>query len=628
MPTRLTPGQWPGYVGAYAVWPSSRRHHAVGSHAHPPCHDPCSNTKVSLTTSLQTVIHWRGTLRSRERRYDDAMGEIRSGVDVLLEVLATEHVRHIFGNPGTTELPLMGALAGNDRFHYVLALHESVAAGMADGYAQATGRPSFLNVHTATGLGNAMGNLSNSRATGTPIVVTAGQQDRRHLLAEPFLSGNLTGMAAGLVKWAHEVHRTADLGPVLRRAFHDAASPPTGPVFVSVPMDVLQEEGEFAVPVASRIERRAVPAALSDLAAAILAAPRARFAVVAGDEVARSGAAGALTVLAERLGCRVYGTAMHSTLVFPTAHPLWAGALPADAEQVRGLLAGFHTVLLIGARGFMTFGYRDIWPVPPELRLLHLSPAAEDIGRTYPASLGLVGDPRATLEALLPLLTGIDETETRELTRAAGARAGEQLRRLRERARSAGPGEDGRMHPLPAVEALLAALPPETMIVDEGVTNDPYVRAFHRVRNPGRFLYSRGGGLGWGLPAALGVSLGRDREPVVAVVGDGSFLYSPQALWTAVREDLPVVAVVMNNRGYLILRRFLAEMRGPSGRDAPRAGLDIADPGVDLVSVARGFGADAVRVDRVPEVADAVRAALAAGRPTVIEAQVTAPPVG
>jgi benzoylformate decarboxylase len=499
---------------------------------------------------------------------------------------------------------------------------------MADGYAQSTGRPSFLNVHTATGLGNAMGNLSNSRATGTPMVVTAGQQDRRHLLAEPFLAGNLTGMAAGLVKWAHEVHQTADLGPVLRRAFHDAASPPTGPVFVSVPMDVLQDRGAFAVPAASRIERRAVPAALPELASAILAAPRARFAVVAGDEVARSGATGALVAVAERLGCLVYGPAMHSTLVFPTAHPLWAGALPADAEQTRASLSGLHTVLLIGSRGFMTFGYRDTWPVPPELRLLHLSPAASDLGRTYPTSLGLVGDPRATLEALLPLLSGIDEAETGELIRAAEAQAIKDRGRLRERARAAQPGEDGRMHPLPAVEALLAALPPDTMIVDEAVTSDPYVRAFHRVRTPGRFLYSRGGGLGWGLPAALGVSLGRDGEPVVAVVGDGSFLYSPQALWTAVREHLPVVAVVLNNRGYLILRRFLAEMRGPTAPDSSGAGLDIADPCADLVAVARGFGAAAVRVDRLPEVGDAVREALAAARPTVLDVQVAAPLIG
>ncbi len=556
------------------------------------------------------------------------MSQFRSGADILLEVLETERVRHIFGNPGTTELPLMGALARQDRFAYVLALHESVAAGMADGYAQATGRPSFLNIHTATGLGNAMGNLSNSWATGTPMVVTAGQQDRRHLIAEPFLSGNLTGMATGLVKWAHEVHQTADLGPVLRRAFHDAASPPTGPVFVSMPMDVLQDKGEFAVPAASRIERRAVPAALADLASAILAAPRARFAVVAGDEVARSGATGALVAVAERLGCRVYGPAMHSTLVFPTAHPLWAGALPADAAQTRAQLSGLHTVLLIGARGFMTFGYRDAWPVPPQLRLLHLSPAAEDLGRTYPVSLGLVGDPRATLEALMPLLTGVDERETARLIRAAGAQARHEHDRLRERARAAREGDGGRMHPLPAVEALLAALPPETMVVDEGVTSDLYIRAFHRVRTPGRFLYSRGGGLGWGLPAAMGVSLGRDREPVVAVVGDGSFLYSPQALWTAVRQDLPVVAVILNNRGYLILQRFLAEMLGPSAPATPRAGLEITDPSVDLVSIARGFGAAAVRVDRLPDVGDAVRAALAAGRPALVELQVAAPPAG
>jgi benzoylformate decarboxylase len=549
------------------------------------------------------------------------MGQMRSGADVLLDVLETEHVRHLFGNPGTTELPLIDALAGDGRFHYVLALHESVAAGMADGYAQATGRPSFLNLHTATGLGNAMGNLSNSRATGTPIVVTAGQQDRRHLLAEPFLAGNLTGMAAGLAKWAHEVHRAADLGPVLRRAFHDAASPPTGPVFVSIPMDVLQDKVD-AVPAASRIERRTVPAALAHLAAAILTAPRAGFAIVAGDEVARSEATGALVAVAERLGCRVYGTAKHSGLVFPTAHPLWAGPLPSDAEQTRARLSGLHTVLLIGSRGFMAFEYRDAWPVSPELELLHLSPAADDLGRTYPTSLGLVGDPRATLEALLPLLAGVDEAETRELIHAAQAQSARDHERLREQAAAARADEAGRMHPLPAVQALLAALPAETMIVDEGVTNDPYVRAFHRVSTPGRFLYSRGGGLGWGLPAAMGVSLARDRESVVCVLGDGSFLYSPQSLWTAVRENLPVVAAVMNNRGYLILRRFLAEM---GGRSAPRVGVDIADPTVDLVALARGFGAAAITVDRLADVGDAVREALALARPTLLDVHVAAP---
>jgi len=556
------------------------------------------------------------------------MGKSRSGAEVLLEVLESEQVRHIFGNPGTTELPLVDVLSRTGSFNYVLALHESVAAGMADGYAQATGRPSFVNLHTAAGLGNAMGNLSNSRATGTPMVVTAGQQDRRHLLAEPFLSGNLTGMAAGLVKWAHEVHRTADLGPVLRRAFHDAASPPTGPVFVSMPMDIMADRGDFPVPPPSRIERRVVPAALADLASAILAAPPGAFAVVAGDEVTRSGAADALVAVAQRLGCPVYGPPMHSTLVFPATHPLWAGALPASAEQMRAELAGFHTVLLIGSRGFMTFGYSSTWPVPPGLRLLHLSPAAEDLGRTYPTSLGLVGDPRATLEALLPKLSGVDEAEAAMLAKAAESRAGQRLAALTEQAAAAPPDGHGRMHPLPAVREVLSALPAETTVVDEGVTNDPYVRAFHRVGTPGRFLYSRGGGLGWGLPAALGVSLGRDREPVVSVVGDGSFLYSPQALWTAVREDLPVVVVVLNNHGYLILQRFLAQMRGPGGEATPRVGLDIADPSVDLVAIARGFGAEAVRVDRLPQVGEAVRAALAAARPTLLDVRVAAPPSG
>src|SRR5262245_48825761 len=193
------------------------------------------------------------------------------GRDVLLEVLRTEHVSHIFGNPGTTELPLIDALADNTAgdLHYVLALQEATAVGMADGYAQATRRPAFLNLHTSAGLGNAIGNLTNAQANRTPLVVTAGQQDRRHLVADPLLSGNLTGLARAVSKWTHEVRNASELGTILRRAFADAASSPAGPVFVSIPMDVLDEEARDgvvpALPPRSTIRRRAVAEGVDEL---------------------------------------------------------------------------------------------------------------------------------------------------------------------------------------------------------------------------------------------------------------------------------------------------------------------------------------------------------------------------
>src|SRR5438132_5615928 len=179
----------------------------------------------------------------------------RTGRDVLLDVLASEGVTHIFGNPGTTELPLMDALVDRDDFHYVLALQEATVVGLADGYAQATGRPAFVNVHTMAGLGNAIGNLTNARANATPLVVTAGNADRRHLVVDPLLSGDLVGLARGVSKWGHEVRHSGELGTVLRRAFNDAANPPVGPVFVAIPQDVLDEEGDAPVPAKSDVVR-------------------------------------------------------------------------------------------------------------------------------------------------------------------------------------------------------------------------------------------------------------------------------------------------------------------------------------------------------------------------------------
>jgi benzoylformate decarboxylase len=553
----------------------------------------------------------------------DAKGEVRvarmKGRDVLLQVLATEGVVHVFGNPGTTELPFIDALSSAPQFEYVLVLHEGIAIGMADGYAQVTGRPSFVNLHTAPGLGNAMGVLTNVKVTGTPMVVTAGQQHRGHLLAEPFLSGDLVDMARSVTKWAYEVHSLQDLGPALRRAFQEAQHHPSGPVFVSIPMDLLDEEGDVEVPALSRVDRGTIPADLPELARSILSVAPGRFAVVAGDEVAASsGGVPALVGLAEALGCPVFGTPMHSNTVFPTSHPLWGGALPADAAIMREILSGFDSVLLIGRRGFMTFPYRPVSPIPPDLRLIHLSPSPSDLGRTYPTWLGVVGDPAATLSALVGAIGELDP-------RRAAPEVKATRREPRDSAGTRRTGRDTRgMVPIDAVQALVGALPSDMPVVDEAVINDPLVRSSLQRSEGGRFFYSRGGGLGWGIAAGLGISLARGREPVVCLVGDGAALYGIHALWTAARQGLPVVVAVLNNRHYLILRKFLEEMAGTTAGPNTYVGIEIDDPAIDFVALAHGFGIEGHRVEEVGDIPDAVKSALAAGAPVLLDLQVGA----
>ncbi|MEA3020506.1 MAG: benzoylformate decarboxylase, partial [Actinomycetota bacterium] len=384
-----------------------------------------------------------------------------SGRDALLEVLRTEGVRHVFGNPGSTELPFMDALAAVDDIDYVLALQEATAVGMADGYAQATGRPAFLNLHTSAGVGNAIGNLTNAQANGTPLVVTAGQQDRRHRHHDPLLSGDLVGLARPVSKWAHEVNTLGELGLIMRRAFHDARSAPSGPVFVSIPMDLLDEKGDAPVPAVSRIERASAPApALLDELAARLQAG-ARVAIVAGDEVAAAGAVPALVSVAEALGCKVHGAPLHSNIVFPTTHPLWAEGLPPLANAIAAVLSQYDVVLLVGGRAFMVYPFSPGPAVPSTVSLLHLSPDAHQLGRTWPTDLGLVGDPKASLEALRDRLgSAVDLTAARAERAATDA----TLERSVLETYNTVP-----MPPNAAAHALVRALPAHTAIVDEAV---------------------------------------------------------------------------------------------------------------------------------------------------------------
>jgi benzoylformate decarboxylase len=513
----------------------------------------------------------------------------RTGRDALLEVLRSEGVTHLFGNPGTTELPLVDALATAEDLRYVLALQEATAVGMADGYAQVTGRPALLNLHTSAGLGNAVGNLTNAQANGTPLVVTAGQQDRRHLHHDPLLAGDLVGLAASVSKWTHEVSTLAELGTIMRRAFSDAAAAPAGPVFVSIPMDVLEEEGEAPVPRRSTIDRRSVAGGVEELARRLASTAPERLLLVAGDEVAAAGAVEVLTDVAELLGCQVSGSPLHSNTVFPTSHPQWAGPLPPHASAIGAELVAFDTVLLVGGRAFMAYPWSPGPAVPASVSLLHLSPDASQLGRTWPTDLGMVGDPRATLEALRQVLAPLVSPDV-----AAASAA-----RLRERSEAARAGFEAKaragydaqpMAPAAAAHALLSALPPESLVVDEAITTGTAVRGFHRVTTPGRYFFCRGGGLGWGMPAACGVSLGAGRAPVLCVVGDGSAMYSAQALWTAAHEQLPVLFAVVNNRQYLILKGYLRGMEGESARSGRFVGMDLVDPPVDFVALATSMG--------------------------------------
>lgn len=549
------------------------------------------------------------------------MGET-TGRAVLLDVLESEGVRHVFGNPGTTELPLLDALADPLAPRYVLALQEAAVVGIADGYAQATGRPAFVNLHTVAGLGNAVGNLTGAQANQTPLVVTAGQQDRRHLFADPLLSGDLVGLARPVSKWAHEIRSPGELGVYLRRAFRDAATWPRGPVFCSIPMDVLDEAAPAAPPASSR-DGRSVAGSLPELADLLLDAAPDGLAVVAADDVAGCGAVEALVAVAEALGAAVFGAPLHGGTVFPTAHPLWCGMLPLTAAGVRDRLAGYDRVFHVGGQAFLSFPYSPDPPLPDGTELLHLSADPSQVGRSWPCRLGLAGDVRATLEALLPVLADRAPVRAREALDAARRRR--EVEAAEAEAKALAAYRSVPMHPRAAAHALLRAIGDEIPVVDESVTTSGFVRALQRSTRGGRYYFSRSGGLGWGMAAATGVSLGLGGDPVLCVVGDGSALYTPQALWTAARERLPVIVAVVDNGQYLILKNALRQRSGESVAAGRFVGMDLDEPPVDHCVLARAFGVAATHVERADEVGDAVGAALDSGAPHLLHLPIAAP---
>lgn len=541
-------------------------------------------------------------------------------------MLRSEGVRYIFGNPGTTELPLIDALTEATDIAYVLALQEASAVAMADGYAQGANRPGFLNLHTAGGLGHGFGNLLNAGISGTPLVVTAGQQDSRHILTDPLLFGDLVSIADPAVKWAREVTHADQIPILVRRAFHDCSAAPSGPVFLSFPMDVMEQLTAAEIGEVSVIDRRPIAGSLDVLAERIASVAPGRLALIAGDEIAASDASAEAVRLADRLGAPVYGSSWPAHIPFPTSHPLWAGNLPTKATEIAGILSAYDAVFALGGKSLITVLYTEGPAVPPGTRVFQMSADVRDLGRTYSTELSVVGDIRASLAVLLPLLDAHLNGRAQAYAefREKAVHAYEE-RRARLNAAADAAFEAPAIVPLVAAREIAKAVGADIAIIDEAPATLGHLRTFLHSAWTHQYSSIRGGVLGWGMPASVGFSLGLDRAPVVCIVGDGAAMYSPQALWSAAHERLPITFVVINNAEYNILKNFMKSQTHYASARANRfIAMDLVDPRIDFPALAASMGVPARRISRAADIAPAVEAGIRSGGANLVEIVVSA----
>jgi benzoylformate decarboxylase len=547
-----------------------------------------------------------------------------SGKQAFLEILKQEGVSVMFGNPGTTELPLMDGLVREPAIRYVLALQEAVAVAAADGYALASGGLGVVSLHVAPGLGNGMGMLYDALKSGAPLLVTAGQHDQSFTATEPILWADLPPVARPFVKWSAEVHRLEDLPRLVHRAAKTALTQPTGPVFLSLPVDVLNAERDLDLGAPTRLAPRVLGDRAAVDEAARLLARAERPLLVAGDAVAHAGALASMVELAEALGAPVVLEDLASTCSFPFTHPLYAGPLPRLAPRVRALLMRHDVVFCAGGNLFTLSLPSDVDPMPPGVTVIHLDVDPWEIGKNYPARVAILGDPAATLPELVEAVrrhAGRDGHPDAPRRRAALAAAHEAERAELVR-RALADAARVPMSPLTLVHAVASAVPADVVVVDESISSAPGVRTFFPCADGKAFWGLRGGGIGWGLPAAIGVKLALPRRPVVALIGDGSAMYTVQGLWTAARESLAVLFVIVNNRSYRILKQRALALKGFSAEDDRYVAMDLDRPPIDFVALARALGVPGERVDKAPDVPAAVERGLQSGGPYLIDALV------
>jgi benzoylformate decarboxylase len=539
----------------------------------------------------------------------------RTGKEAMIEQFLADGITHMFGNPGTVEQGVLDALESFPNFHYILTLQETVAAGVADGFARATGGPAVLQLHSGVGLGNGIGMMYQSKRGHTPLLVIAGESGIAYDSMDAQMAADLVAMARPVTKWATRVVDPRSLLRVLRRALKIAMTPPRGPVFVALPMDILDQVNDERILPTVHPSTRVLPTPDLVAEAASLLASAVRPVIVVGDGITLSGAEDELVRVAENLGADVW-YADYSDVPMPSTHPLSRGALGHMFGPVsRAAVHDADVVLIVG-----TYVFPEVFPdldspFATDARIVHIDLDGYEIGKNHPVTLGLIADPKPTLAAIATVLERV-RTPGQEI--AAAGRI--SRRRIEKETADAAPDDT-------LIGAFLAELaqraPKDLMVFDEALTASPYVTRYLKPEIPGHYQVTRGGSLGVGIPGAVGMKLAHPDRTVIGFTGDGGAMYTYQAMWTAVRHEAPAVFVVCNNHRYQLLNANIDEYwkeQGIEGRRHPRS-FDLSHPAIDFVALAQSLGADGIRLDKPSQIGSAVDRVLTTRRPLLIDLQ-------
>jgi thiamine pyrophosphate-dependent acetolactate synthase large subunit-like protein len=551
----------------------------------------------------------------------------KTGRYAIIEQFLADGITHMFGNPGTVEQGFLDALEAYPQFTYVVTLQETIAVAMADAYARSRKTPALVQLHSGVGLGNGIGMIYQAFRGHAPLVVIAGEAGVQYDAMDAQMAADLVAMAKPVTKWSTRVVHPSSLLRVLRRAIKIAATPPMGPVFVSLPMDVLDAVIEES------IERTSVPVTLSTppqeliAQAAALLAGGSRPMILMGDGIAYAGAQDELRTVAEALGADVWGVDA-SEVNIGFSHPLYMGSI--------GHMFGTHSapitsqadaVLICG-----TYVFPEVFPAmngvwAPDARIVHIDLNAYEIAKNHRVDLGLVADPKLSLAALVAAL---DAAQTAAQKDAARARVTARDARKRDARAAAIAHDDTLAEQVPMdisafMKQLSQALPKDAVIFDEALTSGPALERYVQPDLPGHYFQTRGGSLGVGIPGALGLKLANPGKTVIGFTGDGGSMYTIQALWTAVRHHIGAKFVICNNQSYMLLKLNVMEYwkeRGIDEHHFPEC-FDIGSPIVDFAGLARSMGVPARTVSRPADIAAAVAEMLATDGPYLLDVVVS-----